>query len=279
MKRLTLKRVTRQVASVLTLGLLATAIAGPAQAQKAGNIGVNKEPDRNAPAAWRDVPVFTLNGGEGWIAQRQSKELAATDEGAVYKHERIVFQSPWGEKAEMEVVVVPSESGGANGTMTANGTMLVSFGNLEMEIAAGSQQGFKSIAVSDGNKWAQDVVSPLRKAEGLSVVPQELNIEPYQMIAQELTSQFSEEFLTGLQANFVGESPAPVLFGDCMLEMGSCALSLVGYGISTVMLASCFTASVPTCIAGIIGHEVNAAAAVLSCTAWIHCEQENDPCN
>lgn len=274
MKNLTRNLVSRRpVAAALIFTLLFPA-AGIAQPAKPGDIDFYGTTAADTPAAWSDVPTFTLNGDNGWVARRQSKPLGETETGQPYTHERLVFQSPWGEKAEFEAVIVPSEAGGANGTM------LVSFGNLEMEIVGGTR-GFSSFAVSDGTKWAQDVASLDRQSRGPGASQKDINLEPYEMIANELHAQFSPEFLEGIQANLAPRAAAtPVRFSECLPQMGSCIANLALWGVSIVALTGCFaTGLVPACIATIIGHAGTGSSAVVTCTQWIHCENGNDPCN
>ncbi len=141
-----------------------------------------------------------------------------------------------------------------------------------MEVRFNGDREMESFTVGNGSELATAGVSPRRALQGGAADPSLINVRPYQMIAEELMANYTPAFLVGLQASF-SESPngtAPVIFGDCGTESVLCGVALVAYGLTIVSLLSC-TVLLPSCIAGILGHEIAAGSAAYACIDWSVC--------
>lgn len=183
--------------------------------------------------------------------------------GHHHPKERVTFESPWGESAVMEVVVV---DGGARIVM----------GNLQIDVSIDRNGKMSSFAVDNGFERAVDFVTAERKS-ALSVDPNQVNFRPYELIASELSSNYSAEFINSMRKGSPFQAAPAAWYGDCQAGSVTCGASLVTYGFSIFgLMGACNPGSAAlTCLGALIGHQVTIALAVYTCYTFLVCLADN----
>ncbi len=90
---------------VMTLLMFALPLAPYSANAQGGSIELNAPPslsDRHTE--WQDVPSLVIPGANGFVARKQSRSLGAKDGSHGDYLQRAVFESPWGETAEVVAI-------------------------------------------------------------------------------------------------------------------------------------------------------------------------------
>lgn len=192
------------------------------------------------------------------------------------------IESPWGE--EMPVRYWFNSDGSFGIEYDGNAAILYGFdldGRLD-QVTVATPQTSRTVQVgSRAERYLRGELGPW-----------ELDLEPYEVLLQQIASNHSPAFLEGverLHAGVVGEGlVAPA---GCATDALECSLAVLGWiGSFPAIAAACTVGGVLTlgagCLAAIIGHEVasgyvitQCANAILNCGAEDSRHDPGDGCN